>query len=452
MLKRIFSLLLILGCVVSYAQETNIDSLKKLLAVADSDSARMYLNMKIGSAIGMNDPGLAAPYMKTALELARKTGKKRLEAKLLNSLGGLHFYLGDYNEALRLAISSEKLMEALNDKDGLSDCYNGIALIYSKNNQYDMELKYFKKSLALRMELKDSLGISQSLTNLGGYYEDIEDYDSCLIYYNESLKYAKLVKDVYGEALLLNNIGMIYLKKDNFRAGEDFLLRSIAIKKEIDDLLGVAESNLNLGDLYIALKRYPEAEKHVTYALESSQKLNALELIRDCYQSLSLIHKNRNDINGAFKYLELFMQYKDSVSTEERTRAITEMNARFDSEKKEKEIELLNKDKEKQAALTAEEHKRKNLIIGSVAGGLLLVIIFSVFLYNRFKITQKQKNIIEKQKALVEQKKEEIEKQKELVEEKQKEILDSIHYARRIQRSLMTSEKYITRILSKYKN
>jgi len=430
----------------------NTDSLERVLQTAGSDSAKMWLNMQLGNAIGMNDPAKAALHMKASLELARKSGKKRLEAKLLNSLGGLHYFLGDYTEALKCAISSEKLMEELQDKDGLSDCYNGIALIYSKNNQYAMELKYFKKSLALRQELKDTLSISQSLSNIGGYYEDVENYDSCLIYYNESLRYAKLIHDQYGEALLLNNMGMIYLKRSNFKAGENFLLRSIALKKELDDPIGLAESNINLGDLYLATKRYAEAEKHLLLALDISKKLNALELMRDCYKSLSSTHKFRNDIHGAFKYLELYLQYNDSISTEERTRAITEMNARFNSEKNEKEIALLNKDKEKQAALTAEEHKRKNIILGSVLGGLLLVIIFSVFLFNRFKITQRQKNIIEKQKQLVEQKKEEIEQQKELVEEKQKEILDSIHYARRIQRSLLTSEKYISRVLNKLKS
>ncbi len=408
--------------------------------------------MKIGSAIGMSDPAKASVHMRTALELARKTGMKRLQAKMLNSLGGLNFYLGNYDEALKCAISSEKFMEELQDKDGLSDCYNGIALIYSKNKQYEMELKYFKKSLALRMELKDTLSISQSLANIGGYYEDVANYDSALIYYNESLQYAKLIKDQYGEGLLHNNIGMIYLKKQNFKAGESFLLRSLEIKKELDDPIGTAESNINLGDLYLATKKYSEAEKHLLLGLEISKKLNALELMRDCYQSLSLVNKFKNDINGAYKYLELYMQYKDSVSTEERTRAITEMNARFNSEKNEKEIALLNKDKEKQAAITAEEHKRKNVILGSVAGGLLLVIIFSIFLFNRFKITQRQKNIIEKQKLIVEQKKDEVEKQKELVEEKQKEILDSIQYARRIQRSLLTSEKYISRVLNKLKS
>jgi len=77
-------------------------------------------------------------------------------------------------------------------------------------------------------------------------------------------------------------------------------------------------------------------------------------------------------------------------------------------------------------------------------GGLFAVCVFGVFMYNRFKITQKQKSIIEQQKEVVEN-------QKKLVEVKQKEILDSIHYARRIQMALMTKESKLASILSRLK-
>jgi hypothetical protein len=58
-------------------------------------------------------------------------------------------------------------------------------------------------------------------------------------------------------------------------------------------------------------------------------------------------------------------------------------------------------------------------------------------MYNRFRVTRKQKAIIESQK--------------EIVEEKQKEIMDSIRYAKRIQRSLLPLESTIEKTLKKLK-
>jgi hypothetical protein len=66
-------------------------------------------------------------------------------------------------------------------------------------------------------------------------------------------------------------------------------------------------------------------------------------------------------------------------------------------------------------------------------------------MYNRFKVTQKQKIVIEQQKAVVE-------KAHVLLEEKNEEIIASIRYAKRIQDALMTSQKYITRNIERLKN
>ena len=100
-----------------------------------------------------------------------------------------------------------------------------------------------------------------------------------------------------------------------------------------------------------------------------------------------------------------------------------------------KKESLVKAEQEKKDALASQEKHKQSIILFSVVVGLSVVVIFSFFLYRRFKLTQKQKHIIEQQKHLV--------------EEKQKEILDSIHYAKRIQSSLMPTEKYIAKSLSR---
>ena len=73
---------------------------------------------------------------------------------------------------------------------------------------------------------------------------------------------------------------------------------------------------------------------------------------------------------------------------------------------------------------------------------LLIVVIFSLFLFKRFKVTERQKTIIEKQKKLVDNAYNEL-------HEKNKEVMDSIRYAKRIQTALITSEKYIANSLNR---
>src|SRR5687767_5395769 len=105
------------------------------------------------------------------------------------------------------------------------------------------------------------------------------------------------------------------------------------------------------------------------------------------------------------------------------------MQAIYKSSEKEKEIQALHKDREKQAALTEAGNKRKNIVIVSTVIGLVFVLVFLLFILNRFKVSRQQKRIIEIQK--------------ETVDASQKKIIDSINYAKKIQYSILPSKEEI---------
>ena len=110
----------------------------------------------------------------------------------------------------------------------------------------------------------------------------------------------------------------------------------------------------------------------------------------------------------------------------------------YDFDKKESSTKA---EQEKKDAITQEEKKHQKTILLFVIGGLLLLVIFSSFMFNRWRVTKRQKQLIEKQKKLVDVAYIEI-------EEKNKEITDSINYASRIQKAMLTSEGYISNALS----
>jgi hypothetical protein len=139
--------------------------------------------------------------------------------------------------------------------------------------------------------------------------------------------------------------------------------------------------------------------------------------------------------------MELYVQLNDSIYQEESATKIAQMSVRLELSGKEKEIELLNTDKKLQQL----ELKNKRNQQYGLYGGLVLVIAFAGFMYNRFKITQKQKQVIEHQKEVVEN-------ARLLLEEKNEEIIASIRYAKRIQDALLTSQKYIERNINRLKS
>ncbi len=163
-------------------------------------------------------------------------------------------------------------------------------------------------------------------------------------------------------------------------------------------------------------------------------------------KSFATVYSKINRYKEAYEYHVKFKALTDSIFNEENSKQLGDMKTKFEVEKKEAELKVkAEAEQEKLKAIAHEENKRQQVIIAAVAGVLVLVVIFSLFLYKRFKLTEKQKTIIEKQKKMVDHAYEEL-------HEKNKEVMDSIHYAKRIQTALITSEKYIANSLNRLIN
>jgi serine phosphatase RsbU (regulator of sigma subunit) len=108
------------------------------------------------------------------------------------------------------------------------------------------------------------------------------------------------------------------------------------------------------------------------------------------------------------------------------------MQAKYEGDKKQKEIELLTKDQEKQAIF--------NKAIIAVA---ILIFIVAFFVYRSYLI-KKRANV------LLEQQNNEIREQKEQIEEQKQEITDSIRYARRIQQAVLPPQELFDEFFKEY--
>jgi hypothetical protein len=178
-----------------------------------------------------------------------------------------------------------------------------------------------------------------------------------------------------------------------------------------------------------------------------SKELGYPELIRRSALSLKQIYKSTGRYGLALENYELHIKMRDSINNESTRKASIKSQLKYEYEKQAaadsvahaKETEVKNAElAQHQAEIKAKKNQQYALF-----GGLGLVMIFAGFMFNRFKVTQKQKGIIEQQKEIVEE-------QKKLVDEKQKEVLDSIRYAKRIQMAQIPSDRQVSLILKRF--
>src|SRR6185503_7174236 len=97
-------------------------------------------------------------------------------------------------------------------------------------------------------------------------------------------------------------------------------------------------------------------------------------------------------------HYKLYILYRDSITSERQRKASMKKQLQYEFEKKATadSIKTAKADEIKDAHLkeiTAQNQQKKTLLY-ALFGGLFLVIVFSFFLVNRVRVTNRQKGII----------------------------------------------------------
>ncbi len=444
MSKRAILVLYFLFCstLISFCQN-KIDSLSALAKSDKDDSMKVkHLNSLCNAYEDQGAYEKAIEAGKACIELAKTIsfGKsmrgEKLNANTLTNLGTCYMYQANYDMALEEYFSALKIYERIRNDKGRAACQLNIGTIYKNQGKLDKALEMDSSALKLFTDIGFKPGIAKAAGTMGTLYMRKGYYNKALESDFIALGIFKELKDKAGISITHNSIASVYHSQGNYGKALENYRNARVLFEELNDKNGVAASTANIGDILLKQNKIPEAKSQLLLSLQVAIEIGAKETAKSDYEALAFCDSISGDWKGAFHYHILFKQINDSIFNIESAKKTAEMTAKYESEKKESQIKLLEKDKEKQSAITLEEKKRQRLFLYSVILILLIVAVFAGFMYNRWKVTQKQKHLIEKQKHLV--------------EEHQKEIIDSINYAERIQRSFIATTEILNENLHDY--
>jgi tetratricopeptide (TPR) repeat protein len=447
----------------SFSQKSKVDSLIAVTSSETDDTSRVNAFNELFLEYEFSDDTKATDALNNALKLSKKINFKKGEAKTYKLFGFFAEDKGNYAEALKSYFASLKLSQEIGNIHGAGASYNGIGAIYFFQKNYPEALKYFNEGLKSFLSANDKSGISTSYNNIGNIYSSQLNYAEARKNLMASLAIDRELGNEIGIAYSYNNIGNLYdneadietTEKARFEKLDEALKNhyaSLQLKESLHDQGGIASSYGNIGRILIKKREYVKARQSLDKAIELSLKTGDKSCLKNAYNALSSIDSLEGDFKAAFGNYKRYIVYRDSLDNEETRKKTIQNQMTYDFEKKEAVASAEHKKElENQEALAAEQSRKQKIILLFVAAGLLLVLLFAVFIFRSLRITRKQKSLIEKQKDLVERQKQEVEKQKQLVEEHQKEVIDSIIYARRIQRSLLPSDSYIERAMNRLK-
>lgn len=438
------------------------DSLKNLLDKVADDTSRIRLLNLLGWEVRETAPKISIDYCNQSLRLIEKLQKQKNTEYMIewlelatsnayNNFGILNnIVYSDKEAAINYHLKALKLREKLAGSSfeqmrkagrrGMGDSYKNIGSLYISLDEAK-SFNYTLKAIELLEETGDKRGVSMCIGNIGSLYQTKGEYDSATHYFEKALVIAKSINNKRSICILLSQIGSsLLIKSDTCTNQKDikkltdqalvYFKESLPVATEIHNKLFILRNINCMGAVYKKQQLYEKAIEYFNKSLEMAREINAQEEIIDIYRQLSEVQVSLGNYKKAYELYYIFTEKKDSMSNYVSSSKVVQLQNKYETEKKEKEEEILKKLRETEAKAELDKQKQTR---NSFVAGFILVLIFSLIITNRLLLVRKQKKTIEEQK--------------QLVEEKQKEILDSIRYAKRIQKSLLPHEKYIERVL-----
>ncbi len=377
------------------------------------------------------------------------------------NIGNTYLDQGNYSEAVKNFQKAEIIAEKMGNKIVIAASNANIGGVYYYQQSFDKALKYYSKALKISEDLGDKSGISNCLNNIGNIYYSKSEYNKSLEYFHKSLNIRKELGENQGIASCFNNIGNANNSLNNYKIADEYFGKALEIYESLGDTGWISVVYLNLSELNIKLKKYNLANDYAEKSLLLASNIGELQTVSLAYENLSKSYKGLFNYQKALESYELFKKVNDSIFNSDKHEQIVQMEAIYQSDKKQKEIEL----KESQLAKKDVEVRQEKTMKFAFIIGFILMIILSGFILKSYRdkrkanhklsmlnneITIQSHKIEEKNEELNQQNEEirtqrdEIETQRDLVEIQKehiqdifKQVTDSINYAKRIQEAIL---------------
>ena len=451
-MKKIVFLFIILILVphLFFAQKQGqplIDSLLIELPKAKEDTNKVLLLNDLTFEYYAINPDEGIKYGKMELALAEKLGWKKGKGNAYSCLGTNYYAKSDYNNALEYYFKALNIGEELKLKKSVASALGNIGSIYNALRNHAKAVEYYLIALSLYRELGEKEGIGRYLGNLGNEYLTVKNYSKALEYQQNALKLSEEMHDKSATALHLGNIGVSLELQNDYVTALPYYFKALKMYEELGVKAGIARNLGNIGQSYFGIAKnnnttgrsneLNEGIKYTKMAIAINSEIAELKSLRDNYSNMTEMMELLGNHKEALHYNKKLIQLNDSIFSVEKTDEIARNEIKFNYEKRAVADSVKANEEKKviDAKLKQEQTKSYALYCG-----LALLVVFGGFMFNRFKVTQKQKNTIEI-------KEKETQKQKSIIEEKQKEILGSIEYALRIQTAILPPNKIVKQYL-----
>ncbi|HRE68745.1 MAG TPA: sensor histidine kinase [Cyclobacteriaceae bacterium] len=316
--------------------------------------------------------------LETSLEIVQSLQDTSQIASVLNSLGILNHNQSNYSRALDFYLRRIPYLRE-NEKTAIATNYNNIGMIQEAIKDYPKALEYFQKALGLHRATGNKRMEGGTLVNIGIINFNLKKYDEALIYLQQGVLITKDEGDKMTLSIAYESKGNVYREQKKYKLAEEAYQESLQLSKDLQDTYGIASTTRNLGETFLNEKRYEQAMVNLKKADDLAELIGSKSIMMDSRKLLAQAYFETQNLKNAYQYLTDYQVLKDSIFNETKSRQIRELQTKYESEIKDQQINLLNSEKELQAAALSNERLIRNVSISSV---VMIVLIAFLLIKN----------------------------------------------------------------------
>ncbi len=322
-----------------------IDSLKNKLYNAAHDTNRVLLLSDLATEYMSYNTDSAIKTGLQGINLAVKVGYSKGEALCRTVVSTGYSRQANYPEAMEHTMKSLRISEEKGDKRLIAMNYEMLGVLCTDQSNDSLGLYYYEKAISISRKCGFDDITAWILNDFGQFYNEKKEYEKALGFYREELLICTKLKDQYNLLLIYLNLGGIYLDMGKYSESLSYLDKSLKLAEDMDDKRVISASLMLRARVFFKTGKPVEAVELSCKALEIALIIKNVQFIRESSNNLFNYYNKISDYRNALKYYQIGQAAIDSTLGAERTKAFNNMVYRNENYYRQKEMEVLQKDR-----------------------------------------------------------------------------------------------------------
>lgn len=306
-------------------------------------------------------------------------------ASSYNNLGNLSNEAGDYAMAIEYYTKSSRAYESLGDELSAAITIANMGMIQNRLENYKEAIDYFTLANKTFNASNYQVGVNFVLSNLGVAYKNMGNLSEAMQVYVEALSSYEAAGNRFEMAGLYQNIGNIYWEKQDYDSARWSYFKSLRYIESIGDSTGLGRVHNAIGQSYCIVGDHQQAKAHLLKARQVAHALGNPLILMNAEQYLKSVFAALGEYDQAIRSYDTYVFIKDSLQGVEKLRMVEEVEARYQNEKKQKEIELLNARNELSFLQISKRENERNYLLALS----LVAFVLGLVAYSRYRTKQK---------------------------------------------------------------